>query len=343
MLSEVTTDVINRDKEFSVFAILENDISWDDMTDHAKPEHYVDCKAEEYPTEIEIPMIEITDEEVLETNDSPLESEIERYINEQFQSYLSLNRFDDDFITGVKEEEHLLRSFGLPLGFGLTRDILKFAEIGLNFNLKRNLRVKQLSHWDPITELIRDYFRKSFVHEHNINLNIVQIWQVFNSEHNERFVRKGYDQMDNWLLWHGTKRDNLVSILDHNLRLPDHPGMFGKGIYFADRVTKSAQYTDGKGAEVLLLYRVALGKCFQTTQRTSIYKPPINYDSIHAVGRSVPDEFGERRLGPIRVPCGLTVDNDCKDSQSVYNNEFVVFDPDRVQIMFVLNCVRTLL
>ena len=49
------------------------------------------------------------------------------------------------------------------------------------------------------------------------------------------------------LLWHGSRLTNYVGILSQGLRIapPEAPVtgyMFGKGIYFADMVSKSANY-----------------------------------------------------------------------------------------------------
>ena len=86
---------------------------------------------------------------------------------------------------------------------------------------------------------------------------------MHNVEHYAQFMQSNYNNVDNMLLWHGTTRSNLVSILQNSLKLPVYATnghMFGAGIYFADRMSKSAGYTDQSGPEVLLLCQVALGK-----------------------------------------------------------------------------------
>ncbi len=69
------------------------------------------------------------------------------------------------------------------------------------------------------------------------------------------------------LLWHGSRLTNYVGILSQGLRIapPEAPVtgyMFGKGIYFADMVSKSANYC-GTSKEnsigCILLCEVALG------------------------------------------------------------------------------------
>ncbi len=69
------------------------------------------------------------------------------------------------------------------------------------------------------------------------------------------------------LLWHGSRLTNYVGILSQGLRIapPEAPVtgyMFGKGVYFADMVSKSANYcftnaTNNTG--LMLLCEVALG------------------------------------------------------------------------------------
>jgi len=70
------------------------------------------------------------------------------------------------------------------------------------------------------------------------------------------------------LLWHGSRITNFVGILSQGLRIapPEAPVtgyMFGKGVYFADMVSKSANYC-GTSREsnigLLLLCDVALGE-----------------------------------------------------------------------------------
>ncbi|CAN6545380.1 unnamed protein product [Malus baccata var. baccata] len=73
------------------------------------------------------------------------------------------------------------------------------------------------------------------------------------------------------LLWHGSRFTNFVGILSQGLRIapPEAPAtgyMFGKGIYFADLVSKSAQYcyTDKKNpVGLMLLSEVALGEVYE--------------------------------------------------------------------------------
>ena len=76
------------------------------------------------------------------------------------------------------------------------------------------------------------------------------------------------------LLWHGSRLTNWVGILSQGLRIapPEAPVtgyMFGKGVYFADMVSKSANYcfaTSSAPTGVLLLCDVAPHTSAETLQ-----------------------------------------------------------------------------
>ena len=68
------------------------------------------------------------------------------------------------------------------------------------------------------------------------------------------------------MLWHGSRLSNYVGILSEGLKIapleaPATGYMFGKGIYFADIVSKSANYCKPKQQSegLLMLCEVALG------------------------------------------------------------------------------------
>ncbi len=69
------------------------------------------------------------------------------------------------------------------------------------------------------------------------------------------------------ILWHGSRLTNFVSIISQGLRIapieaPDTGYIFGKGVYFADMVSKSANYcftSRQNNTGLMLLCEVALG------------------------------------------------------------------------------------
>ena len=72
------------------------------------------------------------------------------------------------------------------------------------------------------------------------------------------------------LLWHGSRRSNFVGILSEGLKIappeaPSSGAMFGKGLYFADVCSKSAQYCKISAdcmEGLLMLCEVALGNTY---------------------------------------------------------------------------------
>ncbi|XP_059475482.1 structural maintenance of chromosomes protein 5-like [Neocloeon triangulifer] len=95
-------------------------------------------------------------------------------------------------------------------------------------------------------------------------------------------------------LFHGTSNENALNIVKNGFLVGKKPGMFGKGIYFANISSKSNQYSLN-GLEPcekhnermcqecirsLILGRVTLGKMFAAT-KASPHAPPEGFDSLY--------------------------------------------------------------
>jgi hypothetical protein len=120
-------------------------------------------------------------------------------------------------------------------------------------------QIRKLSVQSSDGKLIKKYLDNS-QSQGQKNLKIKKSYSVYRKDHENRFVANGYNKQRRLLLWHGTKRTNLNGILMNGFKLPNSGGlMFGNGVYFADRVTKSSNYCDQTGASFLLLCEVALG------------------------------------------------------------------------------------
>ena len=148
------------------------------------------------------------------------------------------------------------------------------------------------------------------------------------------------------LLWHGSRLTNWVSILKQGLRIapPEAPVtgyMFGKGVYFADCFTKSANYcfVNGKGRGVLALCEVELGEplTFLHADGDAPKKLGTQYGSTFAEGQHRP--AGIKHVDGLRVPHGPMVAADSPKpgmSRSLLYNEFIVYDTSKVNIKYVL-------
>ncbi|ORX51217.1 ADP-ribosylation [Hesseltinella vesiculosa] len=127
-------------------------------------------------------------------------------------------------------------------------------------------------------------------------------------------------------LWHGTRTENLLSIMSKGLLMPNQsPGrhcgsMFGPGLYFANQSTKSLNYCDGGywtgnwGAYnkvYMFLASVAVGKHFTPTGST-YNLPPKGYDSYWAK----------------------------PGTSGILNDEIIVFKGDQVRFEYLLEIER---
>lgn len=152
-------------------------------------------------------------------------------------------------------------------------------EIDFHYN-KLNCYMEPLDTQDSDFEMIRKYIKNTHAATHDMyQLEVVSVLRVNRSIENKRFKKFSKDP-NRMLLWHGSRLTNYVGILSQGLRIapPEAPCtgyMFGKGVYFADSVSKSANYccTSPTGSTgLLLLSEVALGQRYthQSSQFMSL-------------------------------------------------------------------------
>ncbi|CAI5705010.1 unnamed protein product [Peronospora farinosa] len=148
------------------------------------------------------------------------------------------------------------------------------------------------------------------------------------------------------LLWHGSRLSNFVGILSQGLRIapPEAPRngyQFGKGLYFADALAKSANYccaTSRNPTAVLLLADVALGTPYQIPTGEfldyKMVKDQHGCDSTHGLGRMAPaeNEFETLPDGVV-VPAGTLKPVD--GHQHLLYNEFIVYRREQVQLRYL--------
>ncbi|XP_077088643.1 poly [ADP-ribose] polymerase 2 isoform X2 [Siphateles boraxobius] len=149
------------------------------------------------------------------------------------------------------------------------------------------------------------------------------------------------------LLWHGSRLMNWVGILSQGLRVapPEAPVtgyMFGKGIYFADMSSKSANYcfaNQKNNQGLLLLSEVALGDSKELLDADySADKLPSGKHSIKGLGQTAPDPNNYVALDGVSVPMGPSVKTGVgqKGGYSLLYNEYVVYNPAQVRMRYLL-------
>uniref|UniRef100_A0A1X7UIB7 Poly [ADP-ribose] polymerase n=1 Tax=Amphimedon queenslandica TaxID=400682 RepID=A0A1X7UIB7_AMPQE len=173
---------------------------------------------------------------------------------------------------------------------------------------------------------------------HNtFKLEVEQIFEVKRDKEEENFKDVGNRQ----LLWHGSRLTNWVGILSQGLRIapPEAPVtgyMFGKGVYFADMCSKSANYcfaTRLRSEGLLLLSEVSLGTPNELLSADyNADKLPAGTQSVHGKGRMVPNPAYNHTLpdGCV-VPLGTPIDTGLTNTggYTLNYNEFIVYDTNQ--------------
>lgn len=115
--------------------------------------------------------------------------------------------------------------------------------------------------------------------------------------------------------------------------------MFGKGIYFADSCSKSANYcltSPGNNVGLMLLSEVALGDCHDLTQPKYVEKLPAGKHSVKGVGKTQPNpKEAIKTENDIIVPLGKLKTNNKLQTSLLYN-EFIVYDTAQVNLKYLL-------
>mmetsp|Transcript_14581 Transcript_14581/g.48297 ORF Transcript_14581/g.48297 Transcript_14581/m.48297 type:complete len:407 (-) Transcript_14581:407-1627(-) len=195
-------------------------------------------------------------------------------------------------------------------------------------------------------QLLQQYMANTHAATHGqYSLELEQAFEVERPGEAERFVDKGNRQ----LLWHGSRLTNWAGILSQGLRIapPEAPVtgyMFDKGVYFADMVSKSANYCFASRQAptgVLLLCDVSLGDQYERLQaeyRAGASAKKAGKDSTFGKGATGPDPAGTVPLPSdpaVLVPKGKAKKTAVAGSSLLYN-EFIVYDVAQVRQKYLL-------
>ena len=200
---------------------------------------------------------------------------------------------------------------------------------------------------DPSTEtfqLIAAYLDHTHAPTHKMfKLSLMDVMEVERAGSVARFAPHASDP-NRMLLWHGTRLSNMVGILRQGLRIapPEAPVtgyMFGKGLYFADMVSKSAQYcwaTKTADVGLLVLSEVALGTPYVRREAEMLDHPPSGCHSTFGEGktRTNPKHTFVTSEG-VSVPLGKPVSANLDGDSDLLYNEYVVYDEARVRIRYL--------
>ncbi|GJN38426.1 hypothetical protein PR202_gb27463 [Eleusine coracana subsp. coracana] len=210
---------------------------------------------------------------------------------------------------------------------------------------KLHCNITPFAHDSEDYKLIERYLLNTHAPTHkDWSLELEEVFALDRDGELNKYSRYKNNLHNKMLLWHGSRLTNFVGILSQGLRIapPEAPVtgyMFGKGLYFADLVSKSAQYcyVDRKNpVGLMLLSEVALGDMHELKKATTMDKPPRGKHSTKGLGKTVPleSEFVKWR-DDVVVPCGKPVPSSVRASELLYN-EYIVYNTSQVKMQFLL-------
>ncbi|KAL6078683.1 Poly [ADP-ribose] polymerase 1 [Balamuthia mandrillaris] len=180
----------------------------------------------------------------------------------------------------------------------------------------------------------RKYFR-------NFDLEVVDIFRI-ERHGNEETFKPWKDDSNRQLLWHGSRLSNFVGILSQGLRIapPEAPKSgyrFGKGVYFADIISKSASYCRTSSSAplgIMLLNEVALGTMNELLNDQYMEKPSPGTHSTKALGATAPNPAKTVVWDGVQVPKGEPIHTGIRSSCS--HNEYIVYDTSQIKMRYLL-------
>lgn len=194
-------------------------------------------------------------------------------------------------------------------------------------------------------QVIERYLQTTHAPTHSdYTMTVLDIFSVDREGERETFFSQLHNRT---LLWHGSRLSNWVGILSQGLRVapPEAPVtgyMFGKGIYFADMSSKSANYCFGNqrnNTGLLLLSEVALGDSNELLAADyEAFKLPAGKHSTKGLGQTSPDPKNSVTLGGSVVPIGPGVQTGVGQGggYSLLYNEFIVYNPAQTCMRYLL-------
>uniref|UniRef100_A0A3Q0S7H7 Poly [ADP-ribose] polymerase n=1 Tax=Amphilophus citrinellus TaxID=61819 RepID=A0A3Q0S7H7_AMPCI len=206
-------------------------------------------------------------------------------------------------------------------------------------------KMQPLDSSNPEYKLIEKYLQSTHAPTHSdYTMTVLDIFSVDRDGESNNFLSQLHNKT---LLWHGSRLSNWVGILSQGLRVapPEAPitgYMFGKGIYFADMSSKSANYcfaNQSNDVGLLLLCEVALGDSNELLDADyEAGNMPAGKHSTKGLGQTGPDPKNSATLDGVTVPMGpgLKTGVGKSNSYSLLYNEFIVYNPAQIRMRYLL-------
>ena len=207
-------------------------------------------------------------------------------------------------------------------------------------------------------KILREYVQKG--REGATIKNFISNIYAVERKNEREGIKNWTDKGNNMLLWHGTRGENIIGVIQHGFRIAPSDAtktgsMFGEGVYFSDVFNKSVQYSQTTNYELyagvakktpkryVFLCEVALGNCRRLLQAQDVTDiPNSQYQSVMGCGRVGPSSKGNIYLsnGSV-VPLGNIVSNIIPDTTkfqetfALQYNEYVVYHTTQVRIRYI--------
>ncbi|XP_056621312.1 poly [ADP-ribose] polymerase 1 [Triplophysa dalaica] len=214
--------------------------------------------------------------------------------------------------------------------------------IDINYE-KLKTKIEVVDKSTDEAQLLLEYVKNTHAATHNnYTLDVEEVFKIEREGEYQRY--RPFKELPNkQLLWHGSRTTNYAGIMSQGLRIapPEAPVtgyMFGKGVYFADMVSKSANYCHTSQADpvgLILLGEVALGNMHELKKASHITKLPKGKHSVKGLGRTAPDPRATISLNGVDVPLGKGINTNIDDTSLLYN-EYIVYDIDQVNLKYLL-------
>ncbi|XP_044588026.1 poly [ADP-ribose] polymerase 1-like [Cotesia glomerata] len=220
----------------------------------------------------------------------------------------------------------------------------KFLDI---FYEQLKAKMVLLDKYSKRYELIKMYVVNTHSRYHyQYEIQVNYIFDVYRYEDRKKFNNNIGNKK---LLWHGTKTNNVISILHNGLQLnPDIPSvhstlMFGRGIYFTNSVSKAANYCGTCSSTrnkygVLFLCEVALGKMKICNEAEPDIRLTHHMNSVYAIGQLTSNSKYVKTICPdVQVPCGKIIEEPSNRNNLLRHDEFVVYNQEQIKIRYVVS------
>uniref|UniRef100_F0WC47 Poly [ADP-ribose] polymerase n=1 Tax=Albugo laibachii Nc14 TaxID=890382 RepID=F0WC47_9STRA len=185
--------------------------------------------------------------------------------------------------------------------------------------------------------LVRTYWKNTCGHDHRYHVNSWKLKKVFSVRN--KLQEASFKKLHNRkILWHGNRNNKWIQILRSGLQVQT-VSAGNRGIYFADRASKSLGFTTKLASSdehnaLILLCEVSLGRIHESSHMTATQFTQSTCDSLLMRGRqyadpklNVVDRFGaEWPLGPSML----------EPSNSMMESEYVIFDGNQAKMRYLL-------